>query len=433
MKVGDRLALQFRTPPLLPLLKKGFWAVSDQALFAGSNFLLNIMLVRWLTAAEYGAFAIAYTVYIFIDTVHTGLLTEPMLVFGAGRFEKRSGPYLGALLCGHGGLTVVAGMVLAAAGIYFHLAGSGVFAAALFGLALAQPLMLYNQLMRRAAYVRRRPRLATAGSSIYLLAVGASLFILYQLWGISIFAALLIMAAASLAAGFFVANGLGVRFQTVEAPLRREVMRRHWQYGRWAVATGVLTWVPGNAYLLIVSAWGGLADAGILKALLNLVQPVLHANHALAALLVPELVKAREAGNFQQVAGLTTVGLGTAALVYWGLIGFFGTDIAAWLYNASYESHALVLWLLGALPVVEALRIVLLSAIRAMERPDGIFWAYLAATLVTLTAGLALAVWYGLIGAALGMLLSTFAASVGLAWFLIRHYRRRETASGFLD
>jgi len=42
---------------------KGGLAVVDQALFAGSNFLLSILLARWLTPAEYGAFAVADAVF----------------------------------------------------------------------------------------------------------------------------------------------------------------------------------------------------------------------------------------------------------------------------------------------------------------------------------------------------------------------------------
>ena len=66
-------------------LGRGAWAVSDQGLFAVSSALLNILLARWLTPSAYGAFAVAYSVSLFMGAFHTALLTEPMLVFGSGK------------------------------------------------------------------------------------------------------------------------------------------------------------------------------------------------------------------------------------------------------------------------------------------------------------------------------------------------------------
>ena len=43
-------------------LSKGSWAVLDQALYALSQFLVNLLLARWLTPAEYGVYALLYSV-----------------------------------------------------------------------------------------------------------------------------------------------------------------------------------------------------------------------------------------------------------------------------------------------------------------------------------------------------------------------------------
>src|SRR5829696_8092535 len=89
-----------RDRPLISWLEKGFWAVADQGLFATSNFVLNIMLARWLSPQDYGAFAAMFAVFLLVGTIHTGLLTEPMLVFGSARYKDRLSEYLGTLLGG---------------------------------------------------------------------------------------------------------------------------------------------------------------------------------------------------------------------------------------------------------------------------------------------------------------------------------------------
>src|SRR5438552_11552208 len=110
-----------KTPPapmrMLGLLSKGAWAVTDQALFAGSNFILNIVLARWLTPDGYGAFGVAFAVFLLLGTLHTSLLTEPMIVFGAGRFRDRAAQYLGLLLYGHMIFALPCSLLLAVASV----------------------------------------------------------------------------------------------------------------------------------------------------------------------------------------------------------------------------------------------------------------------------------------------------------------------------
>ncbi|GIX47763.1 MAG: hypothetical protein KatS3mg131_1974 [Candidatus Tectimicrobiota bacterium] len=59
--------------------RKGGLAVLDQGLFSGANFLVNILLARWLPPEEYGAFAVALSVFYLLAGFHTAVLTEPML------------------------------------------------------------------------------------------------------------------------------------------------------------------------------------------------------------------------------------------------------------------------------------------------------------------------------------------------------------------
>ena len=81
-------------------LARGFWAILDQGLFSVSNFALNLLLAHWLSPHHYGAFAAVFAVFLLLGTLHTGLLSEPMLVLGSGRYKNRLTEYLGTLLEG---------------------------------------------------------------------------------------------------------------------------------------------------------------------------------------------------------------------------------------------------------------------------------------------------------------------------------------------
>ncbi|CCH53517.1 hypothetical protein BN8_02618 [Fibrisoma limi BUZ 3] len=63
------------------LLKKGGVAILDQVLFSGSNFLLNIYLVKLLIPADYGLFGTLYSIYILICIVFTSIFLEPYIYY----------------------------------------------------------------------------------------------------------------------------------------------------------------------------------------------------------------------------------------------------------------------------------------------------------------------------------------------------------------
>ena len=71
-------------------------AVLDQGLTSGASFLLNLFLARWLSAAEYGAFAVAFAGLLFLSGYHNVLLLEPMTVLGPARYSDQLTAYLHA-------------------------------------------------------------------------------------------------------------------------------------------------------------------------------------------------------------------------------------------------------------------------------------------------------------------------------------------------
>src|SRR5690606_15852938 len=104
--------------------------------------------------------------------VYGGLFTEPMLVYGAGRFRERVPSYLRALLTGHGAYVLGAGLLLGLTAAVIGLAGAPALAAALGTLAVAQAAILFLWTMRRAGAVVFCPQWAAAGGGVSRGVVG---------------------------------------------------------------------------------------------------------------------------------------------------------------------------------------------------------------------------------------------------------------------
>lgn len=395
--------------------------MTDQGLFATSNFLINVMLARWLAPEDYGAFTVAFAVFLLLGTAHTSLLTEPMLVFGPGRYRETRAEYLGALVEGHWVLTLASSLLLVAAGAVAWAWGGLALARALVGLGVTAPFLLLPWLLRRACYVRLEPGLAAAGGGVYLGAVVTGLALLSARAMLSVPAALGVMGGASLLAGAWLAFRLRVRLALGTSPeTRRDALRQHWDYGRWSMATLALSWVPSNIYYLVLPAHRGLEASAGLKALMNLILPIQHVNTALAVLLVPVLVGARGKGEFTQVVNYALGLFAAGSLTYWGGLVVFSSSVQGWLYRGRYAWGIEVLWPLGIFLVLTVVVNVLGGALRAVERPDQVFRANALATIVAVTIGAWAAFQWGVAGASVALALGA-AVKAAAIW---GYYRR---------
>lgn len=412
MHAAQRVSLAQRVSPWLT---KGFWAVLDQGLFAGSNFLLNLLLAKWLTPGSYGSFTVLYSAFLLVAMFHTGLFTEPMMVYGASRYRARSEGYIRMLLQGTYALAVITGAIALGVGSWLLKDGALEVGWAVVALGVAQPVLLALWLMRRACYVTLDPQAAVAGGTVYLVVVAVGVGAAYSSGTLSPATAFVILALASLGGGWWIMRRQGVALRSQRRRVsRREVLRTHWAYGRWAVATSALTWIPSNIFFLVLPLWNGLESVGVLKALMNLLMPILHVNSALAVLLLPVLVRAKQDGRFKQAVGVAMLLLTAEALAYWGLIAAFDQQIIRWAYGGQYLSYGWALSVLGALPLLAGAAAIACAALRALELPQRVFWSYAGTAVVVLTLGLWAVKTQGILGACAGLLVSS-AVTAGVA------------------
>jgi O-antigen/teichoic acid export membrane protein len=207
-------------------------------------------------------------------------------------------------------------------------------------------------------------------------------------------------------------------------PSAAAVLRDHWSYGRWAAGTGMLSWAPTDLYVLVLPLWGGLGASAGLKALMTLVMPAVQAQNAASNLLTPILVRARGQASFRGKLTAAMVCFSTFSIGYWLLLGIAHKPLVHWLYNGRYDHVAHVLWLLGALPLFSGMGEALSDALRALERPDRIFWAAIASTTVTIGLGVTVAARWGVAGVAIGQIASAIAAA-GVLWMALARLQKR--------
>ena len=396
-------------------LGQSAWAVIDRGLFSLSNFAINVVLARWLPPHDYGAFTLAYAVFLLLGAAHTSFLSDPMLVFGAGTYRERWPGYVRVLLRAHWAFSAAAALGLMIAALVLLLAGQTQLAAALAALAVAIPFILLQWLLRLTCYVRMEPQRAARAGGSYMFLVLAGIYLIERVGRLSPLSSLGLMGVASLASVSGIYRELRKLSPKVsDRDLFHDVVGRHWHYCRWIIGANALAWIPQSACYLLLPIRGGLASAGALKALVNVIMPLLQTYWALAGVLVPRLVQAPGRKAFGQIVRVALGVWVTGAVIYWLLLGAFHVQAMHWLYNGRYDNDAHLLWIVGLLPILFAAELLLNSVLRSREQPRQIFWASVLSSVSALTVGVALIFTWGVRGAVLGLLCSSITSVVAM-------------------
>ena len=394
---------------------RGALAVLDQGLISGSNFIVAILLARWLTRGEYGAYALALEVFLFISIIYSSLVLEPMSVFGPSVYRQVLRGYMAILLQFHALFSAVAlAMIFATYLVLRRLEPAGPLPPALVGVGVAIPSVLFFWLVRRGFYVLLLPQKAVWGACVYSAVMLGGLVVVYHLRLISPLAAFLVMAAgAAVTAPLMLLSFKGLVSSSTIPPLFSEVVHRHWNYGYWALGSAIVIWFSGSIYYLLLGAFYSLAEAGKLKALMNLASPIGQAFVAVSLLTLPYASKIEhEKGSRSRLDWKITSLYVIGTTAYWLALIAFGNPIVHWLYGSKYP---LVIGLLPWLAVGSILRIAATSRsilLRAMNRPNLVFAAYSAACAVTIVGGIPAARWFGIYGAVVIWILSSGVAFV---------------------
>ena len=424
---------------LIPWAMKGGLALIDQGIFAGSNFVMSILLARWMAPEQYGAYAVAFAVFLFLLTFHQALLLEPMLVFGSSVYRNCLRGYMKALLLAHlvMSLAMVVGLCVAA-GITVKSGHANSLPGALVGIAFAAPTVLLFWLAKRTFYLKLSPAPSAAAALLYCALTMGGLALVYKCnHQLSPLAAFLLMGFGGLGASLVLLAHLNKRLvQSEDAPTIGDTWRRHWRYGRWALGANAMMWIPINAFYPLLSRFSGMAQAGELKALMNFAAPMLQACAALHTLMIPyasRVLEARGGAGVSVVLKRMTLLCVAGAVPYWVVLLLFQGSAFHLLYSGRYTEVSYLLPVVALASVAGSAFFGPSIVLRSMESPALIFAAVSVSSCVSMAIGIPLTRTWGVGGAAWSIVVSETLAFVA-AVVLLRHKASRlpEAAPTFM-
>jgi len=404
--------------------KPAIFSLADQAVFSGSMLVLNILLARWTSPEEYGAFAVIFALFLILAGIHNGLIVEPMTVFGAQQEPERLPRFLGQVYILHA--VVVLGVALVAAIIVLFITAESL-SDSKWALVITTPLILCFWTARRAFYISGEPENAFAISSIYALAVVSGLIALKLADVLSGFSAFLLFGISGFAISIF---PIGRLFRSIDFPSLKSIkesLGKHWIYGKWALGESLMFAFGTSIYPLLIAYFGGVTQAGQFRVVQIVFLPLTHVLIALSLILLPWLTRSRMAADSHKFShrAYLIVGLffGISLCYVLPILGF-GEEIVTILYgNQEYQELSWLIPYLGLTALLSAISTACMIVLRSAEKPKLVFLSTTVSMGVTLGIGVPLVAMYGSIGLAGALVLSTAAGTVLLIWamrFLIQ-------------
>jgi O-antigen/teichoic acid export membrane protein len=416
---------------LIPWAMKGGLAILDQGVFTGSNFVISILLARWLAPEQYGSYAVAFAIFLFIMSFHQALLLEPMSVFGGSVYRNCLRGYLKALLMVHLGMSLVIVLLLGtSAAVAFKLHPASSLPSALVGVAFAAPMILLLWLVKRTFYLKLSPAPSAGAAVLYCVLVMSGLTMIYKHGLLSVFSALVLMGIGSLVASIWLLVYMRYRLSSSEAaPSLAEIWDRHWRYGRWALGANAMMWVPINLFYPLLSRFSGMAEAGELKALMNFASPMLQTCAALSSLMLPysaRVLQQRGGAGVNIILRRMTLLCVACAVPYWVVLIAFRGPAFRMLYSGRYTE---VIYLLPVVALVSIFGSAFFGpsiVLRSLESPGLVFAAVSVSSCIAVAVGVPLTRALGVEGAVWSMALSE-ALAFGMAVVLLRRKARAST------
>ena len=151
------------------------WGVADQGLSSLTNFLLGVVVARSVSASEFGAFGLAYSIFVLVIGVSRAATAEPLMV----RYTAVDRPHLRSATSSAMGATLLIGLIGGVGVLAMGLATSGATRGELIALGLFLPGLLLQDCWRFAFVAAGRSHLSFLNDLAYLLLMAPALWALH--------------------------------------------------------------------------------------------------------------------------------------------------------------------------------------------------------------------------------------------------------------
>jgi O-antigen/teichoic acid export membrane protein len=366
------------------LFGKNIWAMGDQILISGTNFLTTVLIARALLPSVFGTFTLVYSALLLANIFQSTLITQAHNVLGANRTGEPYRRYTAntglAQLLLLGIETAIAVIVTAVAA----LKGSP-NTSLLIWVAPAIIAWQLQEFIRRVLYTECRFAAAFWND---VISYGVQTILVAFLWhskqltGASAMFALTITSAAGVILGVWQIH------KSLEWKFDASILFENWTFGKWLIGGELVQWFASlQLYLFLAAYMLGTHATGELKAAQTIFGPTRVFSFYLGTVLPIRFARALAKDGSRAVDDLllhSAIRVLPLLGIYCLLIALFPKLLMQLMFGHDYAGTPSVLSLYSVYAFMTYAQTLLVSVLTAKRLTHAIFLGNVYGTVITL-------------------------------------------------
>lgn len=386
----------------------------DQGVVSATNFMTGLIIARACSKEEFGIYILGFTIILFVMDLQASLISTPFMIFSPRLKGGALALYSGSTLVHLFALSASAILALTIGGVLFRLGhGPSGFAPVAWTLAAVITPFMLREFVRRVCFTGLRMKTALFLDSCIGVAQLGGLLALSRLNMLSASRAYWVVSLSSgiVVLGWMISHS--ERF-TLRLSQSASDFRRNWSFGKWVLASGLVWTVSMSLYPWILAAYHGTAATGVWAACLGIASfanPILLGGQNYLGPKIAHVYARRGASALRSFVFKASAVFSVPMWVLSAAMLALGGRLVVFLYGSKYAGNGVIVFILAVNLAFSCVAFAVSRALFAIERADLDFLVNFVAMCVLLVAGVWLTKFYGVLGAAFGLLLANAVAT----------------------
>ena len=389
----------------------------DQGMVSGSNFVIGILIARFLGIEQFGVYGFIYLIYLFCLGLQQAFFVMPLYSLGPAYSADKKKAYLSSLLIIQTVFALFFSFVCFLALTFIPTSISPKIQEFAGLIALTSLFVLLQDFLRRLFLFQGFfKNLILLDSIAYLFQI--VLFILmYFLDEFNLESCIKVVCFTMLISVIY--GFSKIKKTEYKLSVLRKTLIRHWSFSKWLLARAILTYSSGNFFIIAAGTILGPVAIGAIKMGQNL-----HGLMNVIFLAIENHVPIVSANVLQQKGRLAlyrylkTVTL--KSLFVCSILGMtiliFSTWLIANLYGNDYQEYAYVLVWFAIINLLVCISMPFRFALRTLEKTQSLFFATALSALFGLLLAYPLIETFQMNGLLFGLLMSQLIMILYLAY-----------------
>ncbi len=323
----------------LPLLRKGGLAAFDQAMLSATNFLVTILLIKYLPKEDYGFYAIAFSISLYLISIQNALINTPLTILLAEKNSDNKKNYIPALFWGQIFVLIpVIGFavgILTIVNVYYP---NPKIISIYYSLAIASLGILIKEYMKAYLFAVEKELAVIILDFIFVCTYIGFLIIMILIDSITVNRVILALGAASFISAIY-------QYSIVKVlPSLKHIFSSYgenWQFGRWALIGVTSTHLQNYGYMYVLGLLLGSEAVAEINASRILLMPFGLLAAGWGKISRPYGAKLREANKMDKfykevilICAVFCIGI----LIYTLIINSFSKPISLLFFTDKYDN-----------------------------------------------------------------------------------------------